>query len=475
MSSMKAENASGSSKECLELEKQLHAIDVGEPPPASFHESPGLFLRRIYETWVENGGKRDGRYNRNSLTKLDKLLGKKRRVRSLHPKLAGHVRVPQSDAHSLMSVFLTHWKYVPPPNLGDEKASGTYVQFPTNNLDRLISTLTTTLFEGVKSKNGILLPDSNLLHIPEEEVESAIELSRHIPASNVAITISRQKIILGHDVQWTMKTFWHLFRNAFTDRHSRDHFMPIWIVDQGSRIIEDRDSFRNFYNVGFLAMSFVALATFSSSGKLSSSMSIYRQMNADQLEKQKEFWSWFSRRCVIFVQNLRDHEFVDYLNDDRKRLRNRRFSNIGITAEQILPTSIPARWTKKIRDLYGKGCHDLNDTTLLVQISGTRHEQTDDAAVKYYAYSQTGVEEQDQLDAKSFRNAELSSPGNNYDEAMMMIYRAARYALYDEFKELDVTEDDTISYSYLASIGFEPLTLRNFVQIFWSSIDFLED
>ncbi|MEM9155898.1 MAG: hypothetical protein AAGB13_12840 [Cyanobacteria bacterium P01_F01_bin.33] len=472
---MKPDNALGRSEEHLELEKQLYAIDVGEPAQTSVQESPGLFLRKIYDIWVENGGKIDGRYNRNSLTKLSKLLGEKKRVRSLHPKLAGHVRVPKSDAHSLISIFLANWKYSALQSGDPEEAGGKYIQFPTNDLDRLVSVLTRTLFENEDSGKGILLPNTYLLRVPEEEVESAIELSRHIPASSVAITISRQKIILGHDIQWTMKTFWHLFHNSYSNEDSREHFMPIWIVDLGSRIVEDRESFRNFHNVGFLAMSFVALATFSSAGEKKGSMSVYRQMNVDGMEKQKDFWRWFSRRSVIFVQNLQDHEFLDYFSNDRKKLRNKRFSNIGITAEQILPTSIPAKWTKKIRDLYGKDCKDLNDTTLLVQISGTRNEQTDNVAVRYYAYSQTGVEDQDQLDAKSFRNAELTTPGDHYDEAMMMIHRAARYALYDEFKEIDITEDDTISYSYLASIGFEPLTLRNFVQIFWSSIDILED
>jgi len=458
------------------LEVVLRAIDATGEVPDSIIDAPGTFIRNMYEAWVEDGGKVSARYNRNSLTKMGEWLAGKSAVKSLHQKLSGHVRMTRFDVTSLLHLFLDRWHFDIPVD-AQKSDQGTYLPFDTEDKSQLIRTISNSIFANSQNKDGILLPNTTLMSIPSDEIESAIEFSRHIPNSAVTIAISRQKTILGHNIYWTMRSFWHLFHGFFDRRNDTDqnNFMQIWIIDVGSRIVEDSASFPNYYNAGFLAMSFLSLANFESCGNDTQVSSIYRAMGLSNKEKKREFWHWFRERCIVIVQNLKKDDFYDYLDDNNKELRKLTFGNIGITPEQILPSTIPGKWAKKLRDLYGKDTDSLNAATIVVQIDQNEKDVNEEMVIKYNAYTNLNIDKEEQTTEKMYRNVELPSPGQNYDGGMKMAYRAARYILHDEYKKISITEEDKISYAYLTSIGFEPMALRNFIQIFWSSIDLLED
>ena len=455
-----------------DLEQRLQAIEKTGQVPDSILTEPGAFIRELYDLWVDTGGKISGRYNRHSLKRMKEWLNDGHEIKSLHPKLVGKVPLTVADLHSLLQLIFKHWQF----DVSSSNGSESYKPLQASNIEALIHTILNSIFDGKSRETGIRLPSRAFVNIPVAEIESAYELSHNIPIVNSTITISRAKTILGIDTEWTMKSFWRLFHNVYENSENKenDDFLNIWIIDIGTRIVEDKRSFNYFYNTGFLAMSFISLATFSSTNKGLGDFSLYKTMCNLDLKKKKEFWNWLNRRCVVIIQNLRSNEFEDYLKQDCKDLRSIKFNSIDITQDQVLPRSIPLKWASKLHELYGKGIEDLDQTTLSVQLKKDPNKQNE-MNVKYLAYALINTGPGDEEEAKVFRNAELPNPGEQYDTAMKMVYEAARFTLNSE-NERENRKDDNqrIAYAYLTSLGFEAFTIRNFVQIFWSGLELLD-
>lgn len=461
------------------VETLLLEVDATGKVPRSILDAPGAFLREFYEVWVENGGKISGRYNRNSLTRMNnEWLKGARHVKSLHPKLIGQVTITKSDATSLIHLFLERWSYSPPDNpKSNAKENDAYVAFPVSDINSLTKTLVETLFSSARDAgtSGIRIPLDSLTNIPLDEQESLKKYTDQCLRSEAIINLSRHKSIIGPNTLWKMRTFWKLMDKLFeadSDETPSD-FTLIWVVDIGSRIVEDDDSFRSFSNVGFLAMQFVALATFQLSGFADERTPLYRQMSHPDRRARIEFWDWIQKRAVIIVQNLQEEEYADYYNNDEKKVLRTKFVNTGTTADQILPNSIPSKWSKKIREIYGRDAANLNEATITALINKSDNYLS--SKVNYYAVAQIDQHDRTSQGEPIFRQTELGSPGQNYDDAMRIVKLASRYVINrQDGRNNTPNEEEETAFGYLASTGFQTLSLRDFIQIYWSGVDLLQ-
>jgi len=182
-------------------------------------------------------------------------------------------------------------------------------------------------------------------------------------------------------------------------------------------------------------------------------------------------WKWLCERCIIVIQNLRKEEFEHLYPDEDPQANKFRLRDIGVTAETILPSMIPNEWSnlRELRELYGRELKDISDATLTVNYyqneAQANARKPDD--VRYFAHAfNRSYTDENAHDAAS-RSAELKSPGSHYDEAMRLVYWAARHRLKKIRGEKDEPDQDNweIAVAYLANQGFRVIRLQEFMSI----------
>jgi hypothetical protein len=455
--------------------------------PDLIRTAPGEFLRDLYKAWVENGG-RDGGKNRNSIRRMREWLATIREVKSLHPKLTGKVRLAKDDASALIELFLGRWQYGATEADWAHTPDG-YRPFPCEDCKALRDRLADALFPpgSVQAEAGLLLPTQADEALADDARSAWSEITSLYHEADAVITLSRHRSTLGATPAETLKGFWHLINHLYAEIGTKDVIL-IWIVDIGSRLAEDEEAWWEFVNFELVKAQFRAFATFDSitdeerapaphggSRRPLSPMhdAFLRGLVIPEEDQRARRWRWLCERTVIIVQNLRQEEFASLYTDEDKVMEKLRLKDTGVTAEHILPSTLPHRWgrLKELRELYGSGLENIADATITVfyRMAGWgrlgAEEPIDD--IRYYAHALVPEEARRNTFgwADTARSRLLNSPGPMYDEAIRIAYWAARYRLRRKADRSLPRQDWAIAAAYLKTMRFQLLRLPDFLRI----------
>jgi hypothetical protein len=310
--------------------------------------------------------------------------------------------------------------------------------------------------------------------------EALVELYKDLDA---LIIQSRHHSTIGPTPWDTIRLFWD-YMNYLYENIEDKQLIFIWIVDIGPRQVEDDRSWKDFLNFEMMKTQFRAFASFDSENDLDDATSsnrsdtrpersgihdaFLRSLTIPEEGHRERRWKWLCQRSVVVIQNLRKEEFQHLYRDEDENVDKFRLRDIGITAENILPSMVPHRWSnlKELRDLYGGEFTNISDATFEVHLD--RHKKGRNSSVRYFAHALSPeVANESHLDS-IVRAYEISSPGPLYDEAMSLVYWAALHRLRNSREDLgDQTYDDdwAIAVAYLKNQGFRVIRLPEFMTI----------
>lgn len=471
------------------LEKITAALAAAEADDAVAEciiETPGAFLWEFYKAWVENGGQ-DGGKNRNSIRRMrDVWLVGEHDVKSLHPKLTGKIRISKDDAKSLMTLFLGRWKFIGIKEGDWILTADGYAPFPCKDCKALCARLADAMYpeESRAEQIGLLLPARSGDGQVDTTGEQWSDIAALFPAANAFITISRHNSTIGPTPQDALRLFWDFMKHLYETVDDRDTIF-IWVIDIGVRQVEDENAWKDFYNFEMMKTQFRAFASFDSEADLDADEeaesqtstqrsgihdAFLRSITIPEEGHREKRWKWLCERSVIVVQNLRKEEFEHFYVDEDQQVGKFRLRDIGVTAENILPSMTPNRWSqlREIRELYGRDLRSLSDATLTVLLNlSNESKETGSNSVRYFAHAPSQLHgDNPALDAAS-RSRELTSPGSHYDDAMQLVYWAARHRLKKIRGDQDGvhTDDWAIATAYLGNQGFRVIRLPEFMTI----------
>lgn len=467
----------------------LTAIEADDTIADCIVNTPGAFLWEFYKAWVENGGQ-DGGKNRNSIRRMrDVWLTDDSEVKSLHPKLTGKVRISKDDAKSLISLFLRRWRFVGVKEGDWVLTPDGYAPFPCKDCQALCERLADAMYsEGSKqARSGLLLPvrpgEALLAEAVSTNWQEIADLYSDLDAH---ITLSRHSSSIGPTPSDTLRLFWRLM-NYLYDSIGEKETIFIWIIDIGGRQVEDEDSWKDFFNFEMMKTQFRAFASFDSENDVDDQEetarthipseipgihgAFLRSLTIPEEGHREKRWKWLCERTVMLVQNLRREEFEHLYEQEDKDVHKFRLRDIGVTAENILPSMMPNRWSvsKELGELYGRELTDISDATLTVLFNkdGKLSEDGTRKDVRYFAHTLNPDTNDETPWAMSSRSRQLTTPGSHYEEAMRLAYWAARHRLKTvKGEENEALEQDwAIATAYLINQGFRAIRLTDFMRI----------
>ena len=455
-----------------EIAELLHEFDRSGKVPARIKEDPPTFLRELYECWHNNGGLEGGRY-RNSVRRMRSAwLTGDSLVRSLHAKLVGRVRVTKTDAERLIDLFFSRWMYTGNRKSDDNVTEDGYLPFPSENTIRLRRLVIDVIFpKGTEQlKDGLLLPSKSQDDAQDEELrEGRAFLESFIWQSNCLIVLSHQRTVVGPTQSSAMRMFWQQLNDNYKyDQEKKiKHRMIIWMIDAGSCLVEDEEAFLSYYNVSFLATLFRSFSRFSSiedQSRLGQSPLVQKLWVADKTERERR-WQWLCDLGIIMIQNLENEECEGFYTEEERELESLRLKDGNVTAEHILPTFVPPRWSKPLRRFYSADDSEkTGQHTFAVSIKNGQSDRGEDN-LRYTAVDNVpGHPEIEEDLAWVAKTMELESPGIDYDEAYRIVYLAAKYKR--DNKEKEKIDDESISFAYVRKLGFQILNIEEFLKIF---------
>jgi hypothetical protein len=461
----------------LQAEQVLAALEEVEQSgraPKLVTENPGQFLRDMYEVWHRQGGIVGGR-PRNSIRKMrEQWLVGKNHVPSLHPKLMGRVKATRSDVRALVDLFLTRWRY---GQTGDALTSMTtdgYVSFKATDRRRLRDAVVDGIVKHANGRRGLSLPPQADERDDIKETERRwVDVEKVMHECDALITLSRHKIAVGSSPWQTIRNVWHMLNHVFEYDESRDfpdRFF-VWVVDLGSREVEQAEAFEEFYNAGLLALQLASFANFDASkgSEAENRLRLLPRLTISESVRRDELWRWLTERAVVVVQNLRLEEFSASYAEEEERLSAVRLKDVGVTAEHVLPSTTPRAWGRELRHLYGREIAAADATfTVFMRQSGWPIDEKS-RHIRYFAHTPIRPQRNGGVGAKApaewvTRSEELKAPDANYDDAVRLLYWASRYRLERNDKETATVGWQALAY--LRKLGFRALTLPDFLKIF---------
>ena len=467
----------------------LTAIEADDTLADCIVKTPGAFLWEFYKAWVENGGQ-DGGKNRNSIRRMrDVWLTDDNEVKSLHPKLTGRVRVSEDDAKSLISLFLQRWRFAGLKEGDGVLTADGYTPFPCRDSQALRDRLADAMYPAGsrQTRSGLLLPvrpgEAWFKEAVSTNWQEFADLHSDLDAH---ITLSRHNSSIGPTPSDTIRLFWHVM-NYLYDTIGEKETILIWIIDIGGRQVEDEDSWKDFLNFEMMKTQFRAFASFdsehdindhadtthtqTSSEKFGIHGAFLRSLTIPEEGHREKRWKWLCERTVMLVQNLRREEFEHLYEEEDRVVHKFRLRDIGVTAENILPSMMPSRWSvsKELRELYGRELGNISDATLTVMFNKEGKLSDDGTArdVRYFAHTLNPGTNDETPWAMTSRSRQLTTPGSHYEEAMRLVYWAARHRLKTiRGEENDAAGQDwAIATAYLINQGFRAIRLNDFMRI----------
>ena len=444
----------------------LAAADRSGEIPDEIVDSPGKFLREFYETWYQNGDLEGGK-PRNSIRRMrDEWLTGEQTVRSLHPKLKGQVKLGRRDGQRLIDLFLSRWEYVGSRRKDDAVTEDGYVPFPSTDISALRNTLVDAIF-GLDS-TVVLLPKLEKDIEPEEDAvtQSVRSYKSLIQESDALITVSSRQSVLGPSASEGMRLWWHLVEDMAThDVYNEKVF--IWIIDLGSRQVEDEGAFAEYCNAGLLALHFASFGNFISAHDQDAEDHgpVSRRLSLPNDENRLKRWEWLKSHAVVVVRT-RGHSALSrlYEEEDRSLEATRIQQGTGLDASDALPRIVPSAWARSLSDFYRQPIQDLADATLTVAIKKEGWAKND---LRYLAATSRVkyIPDFDDVDqeAWSVDITELPSPGSHNDEMYRFVYFGALHRLSQGNAS---NRDQMLALAFLKSIGFEIIKIDDFIAIF---------
>ena len=446
----------------------LEETDRTGKAPAFVRESPGQFLRDMYEVWHRQGGKEGGRW-RNSIRKMrDEWLTGRNAVPSLHPKLMGRVKLTRSDVRALLDLFLGRWRIAEGDDPISAMTTDGYVAFAVGGQRLLRDVLLVALLpSGSVHRRTLMLPaclPKPRAQADDMKIQTFIEEYRECDA---LVTFSRNRIVVDSTPSEAMKNFFYLF-NAFYEEDSkrnRSKCTFIWIVDFGRRIFEDDQSFRGYFNAGFLSLLLQSFCSFDSEHDqpIERQGKLLRQLRIFDSKKRHDRWNWLVQRSVVIAENLRWEEFEDLYSDEENDILKIRLRDSGVTAQHILPSEIPPIWNSSIKSLIGKSTNfdNISFTTLFNKNGWSGKSKS--RYLKYFSHARTIKSSETGISDTIIQSVEMPYPGDHYDEAFRIIYFSALYRLSGK---RDIDSEEMTAFAYLRKLGFNILKVDDFIRIF---------
>ena len=443
----------------------LAKIDTSGEIPEAITDRPSEFLREFYEAWYVNGGLEGGK-PRNSIRRMrNEWLVGNNVVRSLHPKLKGQVKIGRRDGQRLINLFLSRWEYVGSLRKDEAVTRDGYVPFPSKNLSALAMNLVDAIF-GLDS-TVVLLPKPVIDEEPEDDSAtlSVRSYKSLIQESDALITVSSRRSVLGPSAAEGMRLWWHLIDDLATNSSFKEKTF-IWVIDIGSRQVEDEGSFADFYNAGLLALHFSSFANFLSEhdqDKLGYGP-VGRRLSLPNDERRMRRWRWLLNHGVVVIRARGHVELTALYEDEDAASVGMRLQNIGIDSSHALPRTVPSAWAGPLSGLYNEAIEDLADATISVAYKKDGWGKTDlrySAATSKVKYL-SDVFDVDQ-EAWSVDIIELGSPGNHNDEIYRLIYFASNHRLS---RGVSGDRDCMLAASFLKAIGLEIVRIDDFMKMF---------
>lgn len=443
--------------------------------PQPVTDQPEEFLSAFYSAWVKNGGKHRGK-NRNSIRKMISFLSGTSEVKSLHPKLKGRTKVKRKDAAAMIGLFLEKWEL---QQHGDPQTlTSLYVPFESSDIERLRSTLIEAMFPqgSAASRKGIALSleDSGARGRPV-----SYDLYRDmLEENNALIVVSRHRIVQRHRTfDSTLQMFWPILKSYTEIMDEQKCRYIIWILDIGTRNVQDPGSWQDYSNVQLLKSQLEAFSSFESYNDTEhyldshddSEDDLYRLFASSSKTERMKYWSILNQYASIIVTNLRDDEIIHLFPEEVTKQSHPRFRSYGLTSEHLLPRLLPVRWSN-IPHISNAEKDDLSDATFTVTLKLGDSEDRHRPSVQYSMLALDSKDTRPQ-EAKSkespVRQIELPHPGQEFDDAYRLAYHATRYRLKgDKIKREDERSLGGNSINYLRQIGFEVLSIQKFFQLF---------
>lgn len=441
----------------LQAERVTAALDETDRTghvPNFVRENPGQFLRDMYEVWHRQGGKEGGRW-RNSIRKMREewLIGRNA-VPSLHQKLMGRVKLTRSNVRSLLGLFLELWRYEEISGRRKQNANEGYVRFPALSLSNLKRSILDALMD---SLNTLALPAQrthslNQLNDPRVRTFSQDEYNK----CDALITFSRNRIAIGRNPAQTIMDFTKILNILYQEEKNskNSHCMLIWVVDMGTRYLENSDSFEYFYNSCFLSLLFKAFLSFDSKVEISKSM-IGDEFREPDFPQREQRLKWLEKRSAIVVSNLRRDEKKQIYKDEIHK-NDHEYPYGDFTNLHILPQDIPETWNESIHKIFKKRVEykDMSFTSLF-KCSGWDSEEK----FKHFAHTDS-LRKLENEHGFFIDSVQLPSAGENYEKALEYVYYAVSHRIRK--KGIEIEE---YAFNKIRQLGFSILDIDEFLKI----------
>ena len=296
------------------------------------------------------------------------------------------------------------------------------------------------------------------------------EFKEFLKTTNVMLTISRNHTFINQSNSDSCKGMWYYIDHLRNINLSNEgeKFTLIWVVDFGSRTVEEQSAFDTFANIAQLAFNFICIKKFDTIHDHDQRGVPGPTVRARifEPEKRKKRWDWLVQRTVIIAMNLRREEFDGLYQEEDSSLRSMRVSDIGISSEHVLPSITPPLWVMPLKEFHDDDVEvsDATFTAFLSNHHGSSNE-SDAQELRYLAHIALSAGEIEASGGRfTTKSIELPSPGRSYDEAISLMYLAARHRLGK--CRTEEADDGVTAIAYLRNLGFQVLRLPDFLKAF---------
>jgi hypothetical protein len=380
---------------------------IAEFVAANPAEAPVDFVRELARCWKERGGYLAGkpRHSDRYLDELLKIRGTP--IRSLTPKIGGRTNLRAADAHVLVPLFLSHWKYKGDPNSGE-------IRDPTSDLyepmlpDAEIGDVSAYIAERITASESETAPAMAPLLPGESSFELIVKEFRE---SAGLITAATGRPLLVESDATALIGFRDLMDSLWAvERSDNQPRILIWTVDLGRRVFEDPEARQRFRYVQSLIERFKALVQFKES-------------------VTEARWNWLQSRVVIVVHDTVGHETLPGRPEVRRLP--------AFDPHHVLFSAIPPKLggSPEFIALYGHQPAEANysvfiRTTDQFQGRMTRSDKRAVAgqsyALRYFGHALLRSGDKNEME---LRGLQLEPPGWSYVEAQGNVFIAANQVL----------------------------------------------
>lgn len=449
---------SGASEPETALGAFLRDAHDGKEVIPDYLEEPEAAFRFIYDCWVRRGGKESGK-RRHSVRQIKAWLGESE-VHSLETKLSGKTWLQYQDAISLLKLFLEKWTY---PTVGNQ-----YQPYQKGDLNALVESLLLELLP--EGATALLLPErtrQKKADVKSEPIKKEVPLTsfdlttpsseaiRELFAdSEVLVTISRERTIIGRDPRMAMRGFHYLMENlqAASQQSNRKRTL-IWIIDLGLR--NDKLAARGaIYNVHFLAAQFESIPMI-------------------EREGAKELFEWLHANSCIIVGSLAINEIDKIYEEAGIDLPPEREDLRWFQSDRLFLESVPGRWLDQPgSETFGEKQKDLwlsPTITAHLRLGNWDLDHSPEIDVRKnlrYLYHGEAISASTDPNASTARCIHLEEPGSRWSDAYRLGIQAAFGRLGRQGDERISPVSPRQALAQLRESSFAALNLSEFLHLF---------